>query len=179
MKYIIILLFLPSYVLASDSWFRGDPSQSFLSQTIEIEGDSWATCASAFDAIAEIQRADGKTNTATAFGNQANGAELAIAMAQVMSFLTSENIDIANGVTSEFQAGFNRAWDVGKLKMENLPVAKTTLIMAHLEMTDKPEVWLNQVFETMNVCLANKDAQQMYVDLWRKMLADGWLASPN
>ena len=102
-------------------------------------------------------------------------------MAEVMSFIqkSSDELKGRGNVGKEYAAGFNRAWTVGKMKMENMPAAKSTWIMAQLEVTDKPEEWSNQVAETMDVCLKNQDTQQMYVDLWRKMLSDGMLSLPQ
>lgn len=167
--------------LASDSWFRGGADEPFLLQPLEIQTDSWATCAAAFDAAAMTQRAAGNNNAAQAFNDAGNGAELAVAMAEIMSFIqkNADDLESEGAVSEAYAAKFDHAWSVGKMKMENMPAAKSTWVMAQLEVADSPEDWLKQLAKTMEVCTANTDTQTMYVDLWRKMLSDGMFSTPE
>jgi hypothetical protein len=176
---LIVFLISSGNTFAETSWFRGGTTAPFLTQSLVIETDSWATCAAVLDVVADLQRAQGNENVGTAFGNQANGAELSIAIAHVMNFLQNESIDLDRDIPPEYATGFARAWNVGKMAMENQPDTKRTQIMAELEVADNPAKWLEKVMDALNVCIANKDTQQMYVDLWREMMSSGMLTAPE
>lgn len=142
------------------------------------EAEAWATCAAAMNLYAELAAASGLAAQAKQMGTQANGAVLAVGMCHVSDLINGSRPDDLDSVRSEFDS----TWSYARHAMRFLPETQMTIMVADAEqwqsLEDGEDVFVRKLVATLNTCASNRDAQRMYVDLWREMQEIGWLRGP-
>jgi hypothetical protein len=142
-----------------------DGSKPFLEiQDTNRQAEAWAMCAATYDITAELLF---KSNPARArqIKDLGNGAKMAVTMSQVINDL-SENIT---------QEKFNAVWVMAKLSMTELPKTRTTMLLAEAESNPDKSAFMSNLNATLEVCIKNLEAQQMYIDTWRELAKSGLL----
>jgi len=168
----IFLLALPIQLVADNYSGKSyvDATKSFLDiKDPHRQAEAWAMCAASYDVMAEIL-----TSTAPARAKQladlANGAELAVIISM-----------IANKLDKDMSPEkFNSLWSFSKISGAELPKTRRTILLAKFE-SDKSEgavVFVADVSKTVEVCAANLEAQQTYIDIWRELATSGLLQMP-
>lgn len=166
-KLIFILLLISSSHLYAESNGKSyiDGSKSFLEiKDTNRQAEAWAMCAATYDVTAEILA---KSNPARArqIKDLGNGAEMAVAMSQIIN-------DLSENITPE---KFNAVWLMAKLSMTELPKTRTTMLLAEAESNPDKTIFMSNLNATLEVCIKNLEAQQMYIDTWRELAKSGLL----
>jgi len=142
-----------------------DGSKPFLSiKDTNRQAEAWAMCAATYDVTAEMI-SDSKPARARQIKDLANGAEIAIAMSQVIN-------DLSEDIKTE---RFNAVWRIAKLSMTELPKTRVTMLLAEAESSDDKVEFMNNLNATIDVCVKNLEAQQFYIDSWRELVKSGLL----
>ena len=132
-----------------------------LIEDVNRQAEAWGTCSATWTILASL--ADEGSAQSKLNSQMANGAKLALAMA----YLTD--------LPGDSKIGRLRAtWIFTKTAMESITETQLTRMMADLEQRDS-DTWVEDLRATKKVCEANLDAQQMYIDLWRKLATSGLL----
>ena len=109
------------------------------------------------------------------FRQFANGSSMALGMVPV-----KRQVKERGGVTGKtpeshpaFAKAIRTAHKAGLMIMESELSTHRSRIMAML--SSNPNNFETQVEETILICRSNVDFQQQYIDLWRDLVAAGWI----
>lgn len=170
----LLLVFLLVQTEAQSSERRGFFSDvgtdfSSLNQTDLI--DAFGTCAATYGALGiATAGANGEL-----FQQFANGSSMALGMVPVQ-----RQVKQRGGVTGKtpeshpaFAKAVRTAHKAGLMIMESELSTHRTRIVATL--SGNPDKFETQVEDTILICRSNVDFQQQYIDLWRDLVAGGWI----
>ena len=142
-----------------------DGSKSFLEiKDTNRQAEAWAMCAATYNVVAEIL-AKSSPAQSRKIKDLSNGAEMAVAMSQVIN-------DLSEDITPE---KFNAVWTMAKLSMTELPKTRVTFLLAEAESSSEKSAFISNLNATLEVCIKNIEGQQMYIDTWRELAKSGLL----
>ena len=164
-------LFCSAGAFANDQgWFDTEftPTTKMVDVSVHTQSRVWATCAVAHDIAAMIESSEAP-NSASARESQqlSNGARLASGITFVVD---------AMGQDEELTPqNFAATWNMAKLAMESNYETLSTSINAKLE--KDMSATLAGFYPTYGRCLALRELQQEYVNIWRELYGSGLLST--
>lgn len=174
------LIFALAFIVSNASQAKSkgtsyvDDSKPFIAiQDVNRQAEAWAMCAATYDLTAELFAKD-RPARAQQFSELANGAELAVAMSIV-------NDGIVKDISPD---KFDALWEAAKISHTELPKTRRTMLLAELESSSEnskigTSIFLSNLSATLEVCVKNLEAQQMYIDTWRELSKSGLLKLPE
>lgn len=165
-----VSLFFVTQLYAEETPSYIDGSKPFVSiKDINREAEAWATCAAAYDIMAEIL--ESQPAQAQQMKELANGAEIAVIMALVID-------DLKQDITPE---KFNALWSFAKVAGREIPKTRRTTMLAEAEaLGPKGEnSFVDKMAATVKNCVKNLESQQTYIDSWRELAKSGLLKLPE
>ena len=151
-------------------WFDADftPTTAITDISVHTQSRVWATCAVAHDIAAVIESSEAP-NSASAKESQqlSNGARLASGITFIVDAMGQDQ-----ELTSQ---KFAATWNMAKLAMESNYETLSTSINAKLERNTSAT--LVGFYPTYGRCLALRELQQEYVNIWRELYGSGLLTN--
>jgi hypothetical protein len=129
-------------------------------------------CSATYSVLGELLYSD-SPNTKEMMDNMARGASVSIVMSQMTALLDRENVDPDQ---------FSAQWESAKFLSQDLPNSQQTFLLAQVEMSqtlDELSTLMKKMAATMEICTANAESQQMYIDLLRDLSSSGLLTTPE
>lgn len=144
------------------------PEQDFSKLQYSDQTDAFGACGAAYGILAVGDNAD-------LFGQFANGAGMALGMIPVKQVIESMGgyRDKRPSNSPELLAAISTARQAGLVVMESETTTHRTRMMSLLS-ADRVK-FTETVGETIEVCRKNAELQQEYVDLFRDLIANGWI----
>lgn len=171
-KTLVALLLLASLPATAEDTFLRHGEQFSTIQDSNTQGKSWAMCSAAFYKFAQLnaKQSPARSKRSHMLGN---GAKLSILMSSVyIDFL--KNPDSDSWSDAQMVNKFNTIYFTGKHSMDALYEIAENEIDVALE-----NMGINQFIvklsNTVLACGKNGELQQVYVDLWRNLVKEGWI----
>ncbi len=154
---------------ASESLTYLDGSKPFIAiENVNRQAEAWAVCAATYEMISTmLESQPARSKQMKEFSR---GAKIAVAMTHVM-----------DGMEPNMSPDrFNALWAYAKLAAQEWPITQRTFILADAEAmgAEEMERFGKKVLATVEICISNLDAQQMYIDSWRGFAKSGLLKLP-
>lgn len=168
---VVMLLFLGGYGVHADELGSFSLAKSPIFIGIEDpheQARAWGICHATYEFFSQTY-AESKPASSQYLHNLSLGAKLAI----TVSFVTSRLLD--EGEKADFPA----IWDTGKMMAESIAENSLTQLRMLIEVGDLNELVVELAEINMKICSDNSKYQQMYIDIWRDMYAQGLLVSPD
>lgn len=137
---------------------------------VNREAEAWGVCAAAYDIAAELLETNNPAQ-AKQVRELGNGAEMAVIMSHVSDGLTKD-------ITPE---RFNALWNYSKTLGTSISESQMNMMLADAERLagENPNLFVDKITSTINVCKTNLESQQIYIDLWRELAKSGLLKLPQ
>lgn len=168
---VLAIAMLSPNVFASDQgWFDPEftPATKMAEVSVHTQSRVWATCAVAHDIAAMIENSEAPGSASAQESQQlSNGARLASAITFVVDAMGQDE-----DLTPRKFAG---TWNMAKLAMESNYETLSTSINAKLERD--VSATLAGFYPTYGRCLALRELQQEYVNIWRELYGSGLLSN--
>jgi hypothetical protein len=143
---------------AEDALSYVDGSQPFVAiKDVNQQSLAWATCAAAYDIFGTFSEPGSARRQK--MENLSYGAKTAVIMALL-------SIDLKSG------AGIDRlkaSWTKAEAAVNEIPKRRRTAILADAEALGSKQRFLKKMAATVEICINNLDAQQMYIDEFREL----------
>jgi len=165
-----VSLLMITQLYAEETQSYVDGSKAFIAiKDINRQAEAWATCAAAYDIMAEIF--ESQPTQSQQMKELGNGAETAVTMSLVLD-------DIKKDITPE---KFNALWSFAKVAGQEIPKTRRTTMLAEAESLGKKgaNAFVAKVFATVKICVGNLESQQAYIDSWRELAKSGLLKLPE
>lgn len=166
-------IFLCSSISASaneQGWFDANftPKTNMADIPVHTQSRVWATCAVAHDIAAVIESSEAPDSASVKESQQlSNGARLASGITFVANAMEQDE-----DLTPQ---KFAATWNMAKLAMESNYETLSTSINAKLERDTSAT--LAGFYPTYGRCLALRELQQEYVNIWRELYGSGLLSN--
>ena len=151
-------------------WFDADltPTTKMGDVSVHTQSRVWATCAVTHDIAAMIEGSEAPDSASAKESQQlSNGARLASGMTFVVDAMRQDD-DLS-------PQKFASTWNMAKIAMESNYETLSTSINAKLERDTSAT--LADFYPTYRRCLALRELQQEYVNIWRELYGSGLLTN--
>jgi len=172
-RYILIVscLFAFSTAHATESLTYVDGNKPFTAiNDVNRQAEAWAACAASYEVMSSLLL-EAQPARSQQMKERSNGAKIAVTMTLVIDDLDS---DIS-------QVRFNALWEYAKLAGNEWPTTQRTAILVDAEEmgAEGAERFFEKVVATIDICISNLDAQQLYIDSMRELAKSGLLKLPE
>ena len=165
-----IVMLSPNVFASDQGWFDPEftPATKMVEVSVHTQSRVWATCAVAHDIAAMIENSEAPGSASAQESQQlSNGARLASAITFVVDAMGQDE-----DLTPQ---KFAATWNMAKLAMESNYETLSTSINAKLERD--VSATLASFYPTYGRCLALRELQQEYVNIWRELYGSGLLSN--
>lgn len=152
-----------------DAYVDGD--KPFLEiKDVNRQAEAWGTCSATYNVMSMLLT---ESNSAQAkeYSNLGSGAAVAVVMTHV-----------ADGLSADMNPDrFNSLWSYSQILGDSIPETSKTMILAEAETLGESDAgsFITKLAETVKICMANLESQQLYIDTWRELAKSGLLTMPN
>ena len=168
---LVVFLFFATGAYANDQgWFDADftPTTKMTDISVHTQSRVWATCAVAHDIAAVVESSEAPDSASVQESQQLSyGARLASGITFVANAMAQDE-----ELTPKKLAA---TWNLAKLSMESNYETISTSINAKLERDTSAT--LAGFYPTYGRCLALRELQQEYVNIWRELYGSGLLTN--
>lgn len=167
---VVFLCFATGAYANDQGWFDTEftPTTKMTDISVHTQSRVWATCAVAHDIAAVIESSEAPDSASAQESQQlSNGARLASGITFVVDAMQQ-----GEDLTPQ---KFTATWNMAKLAMESNYETLSTSINAKLERDTSAA--LAGFYPTYGRCLALRELQQEYVNIWRELYGSGLLTN--